>query len=262
MKFVFSVLAVLLCFLNNDMTGVYADAVLVSVTVGDSVTLHTAGVKNLQPADVKWYFNDIRIAQLDGDLRFNCTDIQCNDRTEIFIDRLRLDRKTGALTIVNITNTHSGVYQLVVIGGGGTIFNVTVHDDPATHYNKVKKNQGESVTFNPGVRRDQIVELKCLLNNTLIAEISVNQSQICADVQCKERFTDRLKLDNESASLTITKTSIKDSGNYKLVILISSDRRFSITREKRFSLTVTSLSPSQLSGGAIAGIVVMLLLLL
>ncbi|XP_056304035.1 uncharacterized protein LOC130216167 isoform X2 [Danio aesculapii] len=239
---VFNLLSWILILLVLGVTGVYADAVLVSVMEEDSVTLHT-DVKNQQPADIKWYFNNLRIAQRDADLSFICTDVQCNEGTERFRDRLKLDNQTGALTIMNIRYTHSGEYHPVVNGNGngkgngGRSFNVTVHDNPDAHRNQVK-NPGEFVTFNPGVRSDQNVVMSFFYNNILIAEITGNQSQICTDVQCKERFTERLKLDNDTGSLTITNIRNTDSGNYTSEIFIRSDGRFSITREKRFGLTV------------------------
>ncbi|XP_073793233.1 uncharacterized protein isoform X2 [Danio rerio] len=238
--------------------GVTGTDVPVSVMEEDSVILHT-GVENL--TEIKWYFNKTRIAQLNGNVSFICTDNQCINGTERFRGRLKLDLKTGSLTIMKINKTHSGEYQLVVDGignsNGGKILIITVQDNPAV-YNQVKKNPGESVTFNPGVRRDIIVVMKCFLNNILIAEITGGQSQICSNVQCKERFTDRLKLDSETASLTITNIRNTDSGNYTLEIFIRNDTHFSITREKTFSLTVVSPPPSRLSGGAIAGIVILL----
>jgi len=98
---------------------------------GDSVTLNT-GVKTNQQEKIKWYYNNTRIAQINGDLSKICTDVQCNDDTERFRDRLKLDHQTGSLTITHITNTHSGKYKLQIIGSNTiseTIFSMTVHGE-------------------------------------------------------------------------------------------------------------------------------------
>ncbi|ROL55114.1 hypothetical protein DPX16_0809 [Anabarilius grahami] len=100
----------------------------VSVMEGDSVTLHT-GVQTNQKEVIKWYFNDIRIALISGDLSDICTDVRCNEGTERFRDRLKLDHQTGSLTITNITNSHSGKYKLLIINDRTQTFNVTVHVD-------------------------------------------------------------------------------------------------------------------------------------
>ncbi len=66
-----------------------------------------------------------------------------------------------------------------------------------------------------------------------IALINGDQSKICPDDQCKERFRDRLKLDHQTGSLTITNINITDSGEYKLKIT-------SHNIEKIFRVTVHS----------------------
>ncbi len=104
---------------------------VVSVKEGDSVIFHT-GVKTNQQEDIKWYFEDTRIAQISGDLSNSCTDVQCEDGDERFRDRLKLDHQTGSLTITNITNTDSGVYELKIISSTSSsekIFNVIVNGE-------------------------------------------------------------------------------------------------------------------------------------
>ncbi len=112
------------------MSGAGSDGVSVSVMEGDSVTLNT-DVKINQQEKIHWYFNDIRIAYINGDLSDICTDVQCNEGTERFRDRLKLDNQTGSLTIMNTRTTDSGLYKLQIIKGSDseTIFNVTVHGE-------------------------------------------------------------------------------------------------------------------------------------
>uniref|UniRef100_A0A672NM94 Immunoglobulin domain-containing protein n=1 Tax=Sinocyclocheilus grahami TaxID=75366 RepID=A0A672NM94_SINGR len=200
---------------------------------GDSVTLQT-GVKT-NHLDIKWYFNDIRIAQITGDQTYICTDVQCNKGTERFRHRLKLDQQTGSLTIMNINTTHSGVYELKIINN---------HSISEKAFSVTRKTvmEGESVTLDPAVIRKPNNVMTWYFTDILIAEITGDQSKICTDDQCKERFRDRLKLDNQTGSLTITNTRSTDSGLYKLQI-ISSIRRhrrsISITSWKIFFVTVT-----------------------
>jgi len=114
------------CMFCSGVSGVGSDEV--PVMEGDSVTLNT-GVQTNQQEYIKWYFNNIRIAQITGDLSKACTDVQCNEGTERFRDRLKLDHQTGSLTITNITNTHSGEYTLMIISSSSNskkIFSVSV----------------------------------------------------------------------------------------------------------------------------------------
>ncbi|XP_077081474.1 uncharacterized protein LOC143735249 isoform X1 [Siphateles boraxobius] len=107
------------------VSGVGSDRVPVSVMEGDSVTLQT-DVKTTQHNRIKWYFNNIRIAQITGHQSKICTDVQCEER---FRDRLKLDHQTGSLTITNTRNTDSGEYKLQILSkNSGKIFYVTVTD--------------------------------------------------------------------------------------------------------------------------------------
>ncbi len=110
----------------------------------------------------------------------------------------------------------------------------------ADERNQMKRKsvtEGESVSLESDETKKTNDVMTWYFNDTRIAEITGDQSKICADDQCKERFRDRLDVDL-FGSLTITNTRTTDSGLYTLQIIIS-DSRFSITREKRFSVTVT-----------------------
>ncbi|XP_058617582.1 uncharacterized protein LOC131531046 [Onychostoma macrolepis] len=256
MNIFFNVLAVTLVLLYHGVSG---GGVSVSAIEGDSVSLHT-GVETKQQEDIKWYFISVRIAQISGDLSYICTDVRCNAGTERFRDRLKLDHQTGSLSITNTKTTDSGEYKLKIISSSDSekIFSVSVTDVPATEQYETK--EGESVTLDPGVTKNLNGVVTWYFNNILIAEITGDQSKICADEQCPDKFRDRLELDHQTGSLTITNTRTTDTGLFKLQI-ISRDSSFSITRVKRFSVTVTAVPDSDLSSAAVAGIVVVVVLL-
>ncbi|XP_016355073.1 uncharacterized protein LOC107698549 [Sinocyclocheilus anshuiensis] len=112
----------------HGMSGAGSDGVSESVMEGDSVTLHT-DVEIIQKEKIHWYFNGIRIAYINGDRRFICTDVQREDADERFRDRLKLDNQTGSLAITNTTPTDSGLYKLVVISSNSDsekIFNTVI----------------------------------------------------------------------------------------------------------------------------------------
>ncbi|XDV23862.1 hypothetical protein PO909_028237, partial [Leuciscus waleckii] len=206
----------------------------VSVMEGDSVTLNT-GVNTTRQDDFRWYYNSIRIAQINGDINKTCTDVKCDNGTERFRDRLKLDHQTGSLTIMNITITDAGEYTLNIFSSSknsGKIFNVTVQGVSAAERDEVKRNEGETVTFDPAVARKPNDVMTWYFNEIIITEISGDLSDICTDVQCNEdteKFRDRLKLDHQTGSLTITNIRNTDSGEYKLQIIINNSS-FSITR--------------------------------
>ncbi|XP_077081493.1 twitchin-like isoform X2 [Siphateles boraxobius] len=229
---------------------------------GDSVTLKT-DVKTNQQEKIKWFFNNTRIAQISEYLSKTCTDVQCNEGTERFRDRLKLDHQTGSLTITNITHTHSGEYKLQIIGSNTIsekIFSMTVHDVLGGEMNTKLVGEGESFTFEPGVIKDPNDVMTWYFNDTRIAEITGNQSKICTDVPCKERFRDRLKLDHQTRSLTITNTRNTDSGEYKLQIISDSSiiirqRSISIISEKCLNGPVNNWIVYFLAiGGACVGV--------
>ncbi|XP_026106630.1 uncharacterized protein LOC113078546 isoform X3 [Carassius auratus] len=225
-----------------DVSGVGADGESVSVMEGDLATLIT-DVKTTQQEDIKWYFDDTRIAQITGDLSFICTDVGCNEDTERFRDRLKLDHQTGSLTITDVNTTDSGLYELKIISirrSSEKSFSVTVYDVPAAERDEMKRKsvkEGESVTLNTRVMKNMNDSMRWYFNDICIAEMTGDQSDICTDVECNEgteRFRDRLKLDHQTGSLTIMNITNTDSGEYKLQIR---SNRISIIRS--FVVTIT-----------------------
>ncbi|XP_048036014.1 uncharacterized protein LOC125261504 [Megalobrama amblycephala] len=261
MKLLFWLL-VFLFFSDRGVSGLYSVRVPVSVNEGDSVTLNTGVQTNLQE-DIKWYFNGILIAQISGDLSYSCTDVQCNEGTERFRDRLKLDHQTGSLTIMNTRNTDSGEYKLLLISRttSETIFNVTVSGVSAAEHYKMKTIsgiRGEYVILDPDEGLNDA--MMWYFNDTIIANITGDASKICTDVQCEHgdgRFRDRLIVDHQTGSLTITNIRTTDSGLYRLQIIYNSNS-FSISRMKSFSVSVIGLSTGEIAGiSAAAGAVLL-----
>ncbi|XP_051763458.1 uncharacterized protein LOC127519840 isoform X3 [Ctenopharyngodon idella] len=228
---------------------VYTDGVSVSVMEGDSVTLNT-GVKTNQQENIKWFFNNNRIAQISGDLSKICTDVQCKDGDEKFRDRLKLDHQTGSLTITNIRTTDSGEYKLQIISSNSSsdkTFSVTVRDDSGAETDlTMSVNEGESVTLDPGVIKNPNDLMTWYFNDTHLVEIARDPSTDDEFEDADERFRNRLKVNHSSGSLTITNTRTTDSGLYHLEIIAnrSSIRRrqhsISIISEKSISGTATN----------------------
>ncbi len=127
---------------------------------------------------------------------------------------------------------------------------VCVSDVPGVEMNKTQTKsvkEGESLTLDPGVMKNSNDLMMWYFNDTFIAKINGDPSRICTDDQCEDadvRFRDRLRLDHQTGSLTITNTRTTDSGVYHLKIITNSSsirRRhiISIVSQNRFSVSIT-----------------------
>ncbi|CAM4660225.1 unnamed protein product [Leuciscus chuanchicus] len=202
----------------------------VNVAKGVSVSLNT-DVTTDQQGEIRWYYNDILIAEITGDQSKIFTDDQYDER----LDRLELDHQTGSLTITNTRYTDSGVYHIQFNSSSDRekIFKVTVWGISVGKQKNIA--EGGSILLDAGVMKQNEMAT-WYFNDTLIALVTGDLSKICTDVQWKDsndRFRDRLKLDYWfSWSLIITNMSSTDSGLYTLKIMKNS---FSIMR----NVTVT-----------------------
>uniref|UniRef100_A0A671R1B0 Immunoglobulin domain-containing protein n=1 Tax=Sinocyclocheilus anshuiensis TaxID=1608454 RepID=A0A671R1B0_9TELE len=214
----------LLLFSSSGVSSVDTDGGSVFVMEGDSVTLYT-DVKTNQQEKIKWFFNDIRIAQISDYLSKTCTDVQCNEGTKRFRGRLKLDNQTGSLTITNITTTDSGLYKLQIISSNSIserdrlkldhqTGSLTVRDIRTTDSGDYKLQiissrsiskkifsitvhdvpgaktksvkEGESVTLDSGVMKNPNDLMTWYFNDTFIVKINGDPSRICIDDQCED----------------------------------------------------------------------------
>ncbi|XP_048037865.1 uncharacterized protein LOC125263048 [Megalobrama amblycephala] len=196
--------------------------VIVSVKEGDSVTLDSTLTEMKDDDDIQWWIGDYKnavIAEINKrGIRFTVNDDVLDGR---FRDRLKLDNQTGSLTITNITMNHSGNYE------------VQTKDIRVDFYLAVivSVTEGDSVTFNSTlteIKDNGMIQWR--FGNTLIAEIDKQDDIFTVyddddeddddedddDDVLDGRFRDRLKLDNQTGSLTITNITMKHTGVYEL----------------------------------------------
>ncbi|XP_052447182.1 uncharacterized protein LOC127988462 isoform X2 [Carassius gibelio] len=229
----------------------------VSVMEGDSVTLNPDLTQIQGINEILWRFGEkgSTIAQIDGN------DITYKD-VKVFKGRLKLDQ-TGSLTITNVRINHSGRYKAEIRHKTGTSnknFSVTVNESPSviagteTELKLMSVTEGDPVTLHvPQIQGNELIVWRFGDEGKLIAKADIEAKSSSLYDETDERFRDRLKLD-QTGSLTITNTRTTDSGEYK--VKISSNKQ---TSYKRFTVTVT-VPDSGLSGAAVAGIVIGLLL--
>ncbi|XP_048067163.1 uncharacterized protein LOC125280573 isoform X1 [Megalobrama amblycephala] len=238
----------------NGVSGEVGETKKLSILEGNSITLHS-DLTEIHKVDLMmWMYGAQKsiIAKLSGkNLMISIYDVDDGR----FGDRLQLDNQTGSLTISDIRTKHSGDYQLRIISNETSYktFSVTVHD--VFFAGITNQKEGESITLHPGVNEIQKYDviLWMLSPDTLLAEIDITIQRISYGEDL--RFRDRLQLDNQTGSLTITNSRTTDSGVYQLQISNTKE-----TFYKRFEVLVAVPEPS-LSSGVLAALVCISVLL-
>uniref|UniRef100_A0A8C1L0Z5 Uncharacterized protein n=1 Tax=Cyprinus carpio TaxID=7962 RepID=A0A8C1L0Z5_CYPCA len=186
------------------------------VSVGDSVTLNSNLTEIHDDDLIQWWFSvgSTLIAEINVTAdRFSVYDDVLDGR---FRDRLKLDKQTGSLTITNFTTEHAGVYTVETK-------NMTIFFFLAV-YDEISVKKGDSVTLNSdltGIDYNRILWTYLYMSEkAIIAGINKPYNIVTVfDNVLDGRFRDRLKLDNQTASLTITNIRTEHTGDYELLII-------------------------------------------
>ncbi|XP_073699682.1 uncharacterized protein [Garra rufa] len=188
---------VLFCLCCWSRTGVFGESV--SVTEGDSVTLHTDAIQIREDDDILWKFGaeKSQIAKMKKKKQiFNTSDVPDGR----FRNRLKIDNQTGSLTITNITKEHAGVYQLEIAGAkkSSKTFYVSVARLPVpviSHHSSNCSSSSSSSQQNCSLLCSVVnvsdVTLSWYKGNSLLSSISVSDLSISLSLPLEVDYQDK-----------------------------------------------------------------------
>uniref|UniRef100_A0A673JHL7 Immunoglobulin domain-containing protein n=1 Tax=Sinocyclocheilus rhinocerous TaxID=307959 RepID=A0A673JHL7_9TELE len=190
-----------------------------SVLVGEFVTLQT-GLTDTQNYDVlRWKFGP----QHSTIAEVNIKDGTVSTFDKTFTDRLQLDYRTGSLTITNTRTKDSGLYEINIIKSSSyTIqksYNVTISGEVKS----LSVKEGDSVMLHTDTEIQYDDSILWMFGDIVIVSGSMYKAKRHVSIYNGPDgiFRDRLKLDNQIGSLTITNTTTQHAGHYKLQITTS-----------------------------------------
>ncbi|XP_016390063.1 uncharacterized protein LOC107725339 [Sinocyclocheilus rhinocerous] len=203
---------VLFCLCLWRLVGVFGYTARASVSVikGEAVTLNTRLTQINQGEWIQWWFGKYLI--VDTNVTTGSMTVYDDGPDGRFRDRLKLDNQTGSLTITNTTTEHAGRYELQTRPMSKRFY--------LTLYEEISVTEGDSVTLNINLTEvsDSDILWECETDMALIAEIIRAAGRFSTFDGPDGRFRDRLKLDNQTGSLTITNTTTEHAGRYKLTL--------------------------------------------
>lgn len=133
--------------------GVFGADTEVKSVMGDSVTLQTDVTKH-QNETMLWYFDDILIAQINGQ--------KClfNGKHDKFRERINVVFETGSLNIKNITTDYAGHYEVKIIRSESSGTSRSFHTNHTCDNTKIMRktsHMGEAIkTFNVSVSGESL----------------------------------------------------------------------------------------------------------
>ncbi|KAL1252076.1 hypothetical protein QQF64_019872, partial [Cirrhinus molitorella] len=222
------------------------EVTLMSVKEGDSVSFNSDLTEIMNGDLIQWKFEkqNTLIAEINKRTdRFTVYDDVLDGR---FRDRLKLDNQTGSLTITDTTTEHAGSYKLQ-INSVRKFFHLTVYDAVTS----VSVMEGDSVILNSGLTEMHGDLFQWVFLNSLIGHINLKAGHITLFDFDDGRFRDRLIVDKQTGSLTITNITTEHSGLYELQIYSGNQfKKFSLGVYTQPTVPVISRNSSQCSSSS------------
>ncbi|CAM4599737.1 unnamed protein product [Leuciscus chuanchicus] len=192
---------------------------------GESFTLNSDLTEIKDDDVIQWRFGDEDTVIAEINKRADRITVYDDVLDGRFRDRLKLNIRSASLTIIK-----TGYYSLQINGVRKRKISIDFYET------SVSVKEGESVTLNSGVtdiKDYDLIEWKFRTEDDetdwwfkdLIAELNVTADRIAVyDDVLDGRFRDRLKLNNQTGSLTITNITTEHAGVYKNYQYIHFDR--------------------------------------